>query len=132
MSIVIDTSIIIAVVTNEPHKHRLIEITRGVDLLAPPSLHWEIGNAFSAMIKRKRIRLDQALAALQAYAEIPILFSEVALQTALELAERLDVYAYDGYVIGCALQHRCALVSLDRGLLQAARRAGATVIEVEA
>jgi predicted nucleic acid-binding protein len=83
------------------------------------------------MIKRKRIRLNQALAALQAYAQIPILFSEVPLQTALELAVRLDVYAYDGYVIGCALQHRCALVSLDRGLLQAARRAGATVIEVE-
>jgi hypothetical protein len=39
MSIVVDTSVIIAVVTNEPHKQWLVEITRGVDLLAPPSLH---------------------------------------------------------------------------------------------
>jgi uncharacterized protein with PIN domain len=49
MNIVVDTSVIIAVITNEPHKPQLIDITREVDLLAPLSLHWEIGNAFSAM-----------------------------------------------------------------------------------
>ena len=43
MDIVVDTSVIMAVITNEPEKDALIEVTRGVDLIAPPSVHWETG-----------------------------------------------------------------------------------------
>jgi len=100
-------------------------------LIAPPSLHWEIGNAFSAMFKRKRISLEQAIAALAAYHQITIQFSEVELDTALDLSYRLNVYAYDAYVIGCALKHKSPLVSLDRVLLDAARRAGVSTKEVK-
>jgi len=57
MNLVVDTSVIIAVITNEEHKRQLINLSKGADLIAPPSLHWEIGNAFSAMFKRKRISL---------------------------------------------------------------------------
>jgi predicted nucleic acid-binding protein len=131
MNIVVDTSVIIAVITNEPHKAQLIDITRGVDLLAPLSLHWEIGNAFSAMMKRQRINLQQALAALGVYEQIPLRLVDISLQTALELVGQLNIYAYDAYVIGCALQYRCPLVSLDGALLQAAKQAGATMIEVK-
>ena len=49
--LVADTSTIIAVIGNEPEKPLLIAKTQGYDLIAPQSLHWEIGNAFSAMIK---------------------------------------------------------------------------------
>lgn len=55
MEIVVDTSVIIAVIVDEPEKARLIESTKGASLIAPGSLYWEIGNAFSAMLKRKRI-----------------------------------------------------------------------------
>ena len=55
MKIVIDTSVIIAVITNEPHRESLLQATLGAELLAPPSVHWEIGNAFSAMLKRNKI-----------------------------------------------------------------------------
>jgi len=37
MRFVVDASILIAVVVNEPEKSRLVEITKGVDLLAPAS-----------------------------------------------------------------------------------------------
>ena len=57
MKYVVDASVIIAVIANEPEKERLVEITQGADLLAPASVHWEIGNAFSAMIKRGRVSL---------------------------------------------------------------------------
>ncbi|MFA6980539.1 MAG: type II toxin-antitoxin system VapC family toxin [Ignavibacteriaceae bacterium] len=60
MSLVVDASIIIAVLTNEKNKSNLIRVTVGEDLLAPSSLHREIGNAFSAMFKRNRITLEQA------------------------------------------------------------------------
>ena len=50
MGIVVDTSVIISVITNEKHKAQLIKITKGEEFLAPKSLHWEIGIAFTAML----------------------------------------------------------------------------------
>ena len=49
---------------------------------------------------------------------------------AVELAQRLGIYAYDAYIIACALNQRCALISLDRRLVAAAKVAGADVLEV--
>lgn len=130
MNLVVDTSVIIAVITNENHKSQLIMLSKGADLLAPSSMPWEIGNAFSALLKRNRITLKQATAALAAYNQIPIRFYDVSLSTALDLAHRLNVYAYDAYVIACALKHSSPIVSLDNGLLDAAHRAGVETIEV--
>jgi uncharacterized protein with PIN domain len=39
MKLIVDTSVIVAVLTNEKHKQRLIERTRDADLVAPSSLH---------------------------------------------------------------------------------------------
>lgn len=131
MNIVADTSVVLAVITNEPHKQELVSLTRGSDLLAPASLPWELGNAFSAMFKRGRITLSQARQALRAYRRIPIRLCDVDLDRVLELSQDLDVYAYDAYVVVCARQHRCPIVSLDDGLLDASRRANVRVLEVE-
>ncbi len=46
MDIVVDTSAIMAVIINEAQREILIDLTRGANLLAPASVHWEIGNAF--------------------------------------------------------------------------------------
>jgi predicted nucleic acid-binding protein len=130
MNLVVDTSVIIAVILNEAHKKRLVEITKGTNLLAPSSLHWEIGNAFSAMFKRRRITLKQAIAALTAYGQIPLRFCDVGLTAALKLSESLNIYAYDAYVLDCALNNNCPIVSLDAVLLEAARETGIEVLEV--
>lgn len=60
MKLVVDTSVILAVLLNEPHRQKILDITKGAELYAPASLHWEIGNAFSAMFKQNRLTLDQA------------------------------------------------------------------------
>jgi hypothetical protein len=65
MNLVMGTSVIIAVITNEDHKGQLIGISKGADLIAPASIHWEIGNAFSLMFKRNRIGLERATSALE-------------------------------------------------------------------
>ena len=130
MNIVIDASAIIAVIAAEPQREALIALTRGADLLAPQSVHWEIGNAFSAMIRRNRITLDQATIAIRAYKRIPIRFLEIDLQASLEIADRLGICAYDAYLIRCALRYNAPLLSLDRGLVSAAQRLNAQVIEV--
>lgn len=130
MNLVVDTSAIIAVVTNEPHKRRIVRSTSGADLLAPFSLHWEVGNAFSAMFKRGRLTLRQARKALRAYLQIPIRFCDTDLGLALELAERLDIYAYDAYMIACALERRCPLLTLDACLASVAADADVKVVEI--
>lgn len=42
----VDTFTIIAVIANEPEKEALIELTKGADLIALHSVHWENGQTF--------------------------------------------------------------------------------------
>ena len=67
MDLVIDALVIIAIITTEATKSDLIAATSGMDLIAPVSVHFAIGNAFSAMFKRERITLKQAQDALAYY-----------------------------------------------------------------
>jgi len=130
MKIVVDTSVIIAVIAQEPERLALIELTRGLELIAPPSVHWEIGNAFSAMLKRQRITLELALQALDVYAKIPIRFLEVELEKTLKIAHQQNVYAYDAYIIRCAQKYRAPILSLDRNLIVCAQKMGLRLKEV--
>ncbi len=128
--LVADTSTIIAVIANEPETPLLIAKTQGYELFAPRSLYWEIGNAFSAMIKRRRITLAQATAAIEIYEQIPINLVDVDLKQALEIVGKHKVYAYDAYMMACALNRSCPLLTLDGGLAYAAKAAGVEVWEV--
>jgi predicted nucleic acid-binding protein len=130
LKIVVDTSVIVAVIANEPEKTALVELTRGLELIAPPSVHWEVGNAFSAMMKRKRITLNEALKALDVYDKIPIKFLDVELEQTLRIAANLNIYAYDAYIIRCAQKYRTPLVSLDQNLVIQAKNIGIHVKEV--
>jgi len=130
LSLVIDTSVIIAVIMNESSKIRLIKITKGEELIAPSSLHWEIGNAISAMFKRKRISLSQAQKAIEAYNSIQKRLMDVDLIRSLELSKELNIYAYDAYFIECARYLSLPLVSLDERLINASKGIGINIIEV--
>ena len=130
MEIVIDTSALLAVVGEQPERAELIRLTRGATLVAPASVHWEVGNALSAMFKRKSIGLDATLELLDAYAAIPIRLIDVALKQAVELSARLNVYAYDAYVIACAVNQRAPVLTLDGGLIEPARDLKLDVLEV--
>ena len=105
-------------------------MTRGVDLIAPASLHWEIGNAFSAMLKRKRIHLKHVTTAMKQYNKIPIRFHETDLNDAIIIAEQLNIYAYDAYFLSSALHFKAPLLTLDRQLVSQAKYLNLNVIEV--
>jgi predicted nucleic acid-binding protein len=130
VEIIVDTSVLIAVLTGEPTRDHLIARTQGAELLAPGSVHWEVGNAFSVLLKRRRLQLPEVQAALAAYAQIPIRFVDVELAAALELAHRFGLYAYDAYLMACARRQRAPLLSLDARLGRAAREAGVELMEV--
>jgi predicted nucleic acid-binding protein len=130
MEIVIDASVLIAVITNEDEKEKLIQLTTGAELIAPLSVHWEFGNAFSSLLKRKRLTVTEVLAAVDIYLQIPVRFVEVELTESLELANELSIYAYDAYLLRCAAKYRLPLITLDGRLAEAARKKKIQVLEV--
>jgi predicted nucleic acid-binding protein len=129
-NLVVDASILIAVITNKAVKVKLIHLTQNLDLMAPYSVHWEIGNAFSAMFKRKRISIDDALQAIKAYKQIPIRFVNSEIEEAIQLAYSLKIYSYDAYLIQCAIKYNSPLLSLDQGLINSAKLLEVKVVEV--
>lgn len=128
--IVVDTSALVAVLASEPQRAVLIRVTDGADLVAPASVHWEIGNALSAFLKRRRATLAQLQRCLVAYAAIPLRLVDVDLALALELASEHNLYAYDAYLLTCALSQRAPLLTLDQGLARAATSSGVELVEV--
>jgi predicted nucleic acid-binding protein len=130
LNLVVDASVLLAVLTSEPERASLLGLTQNADLIAPASVHWEVGNALSAMLKRARVTSTQAEAVLNNYERIPIRFVEVSLREAIQISSERKIYAHDAYLIACALDQRCRLISLDRALLQAAKDSGAQTVEV--
>lgn len=116
MGIVVDTSVIISVITNEKNKNRIIQLTRDEDMVAPSSLHWEIGNAFSAMLKRRRAEINLIIKAISYYRMIPLRLIEVDLVKSLKIAKEFNIYAYDAYFLECAYSFKLPLLTVDTNL----------------
>ncbi|MGA2641793.1 MAG: type II toxin-antitoxin system VapC family toxin [Spirochaetia bacterium] len=130
MTFVVDASILLAVLMSEPERPKIVELTKDVDLIAPASVHWEVGNALSSMLKRGRLTLGQAESVLKNYEKIPIRFVEVSLRDSIRISADRKIYAYDAFLIACARDQKCRLISLDRALLQASIDTGIQVVEV--
>ena len=127
--IVIDTSAIIAVLLDAPEKAALIRITEDAALISPSSVHWEVGNAFSAMMRRGRLTPELAVRAVEIYRSIPIRFVDVDLGASLTIASEHHLYAYDAYLIECARGRRAPLLTLDRALARVAAKMSIDVLE---
>lgn len=129
MKIVADTNTFLAVALDEPEKTLIIDLTLGHELLAPEVLPFEIGNALTAMMKKRSLEPDELGPAWDAVQRIPVELRQVDFQDALRIAGRYNIYAYDAYVLGCAMATRSPLLTLDRGLKAVAREAGVEVLE---
>lgn len=129
MEIVADTNIFLAVALDEPEKARIVQLTSGVSATAPEILHYEIGNALSAMVKRRKLSQAQALKAEQSAAGIAVRLARVDVHNALQLALTHDIYAYDAYFLKCALDLSLPLLTLDQRMRQVAGQLGIKVLE---
>ena len=129
MNIVSDTNIFLAVLLNEPERGRIVEITSGSNIIAPEILPYEIGNALSAMIKRKRITTNEALSVQKATKAISARLVAVDIQQALKIAIKFNIYAYDAYFLHCAKMLACPLITLDRRMKQVASELNIKVLE---
>jgi predicted nucleic acid-binding protein len=113
MEIVTDVSAIMAVLLYEPERDAIIAVTEGHEIVGPKCIPWEVGNAFSVAIKRRRITLRKAVNALTAFETIPIRYFDTDIIQAIRIASRYQVYAYDAYYLECAVRHRKPLLTLD-------------------
>ena len=130
MDIVIDTSALIAVIVGEPERNRIVELAAGNTLIGPGSIPWEVGNAFSAMLKKDRLTLNDAHKALTIFEGIPIRYTKPDFAHALTIAHQAGMYAYDAYFLDCAVRHNTPLMTLDRKLMTAAKNLNVAILEV--
>jgi predicted nucleic acid-binding protein len=130
MDIVIDTSALLAVIVAEPERGRIVKLTAGHTLIGPGSIPWEIGNAFSAMLKQRRLGLLEVEEGLKIFETIPLRLVRIDMKNALAIAGQAKTYAYDAYFIDCAVRRAAPLLTLDGGLKKAAIKHGVQVLEV--
>jgi predicted nucleic acid-binding protein len=131
MDIVVDTSVLMAVILSEPEREAIIRATSGHTLVGPESIRWEIGNAFSAMFKKDRISLREAQQGMVVFDAIPIRYLDVDLRHSLMLSHDNHLHAYDAYFLDCAIRHKAPLLSLDGQMTAKARVVGVDILEIQ-
>lgn len=129
MYLVSDTNIFLAVALDEPEKANIVRLTADADAVSPEILPYEIGNALTAMIKRKQITHEEALSTFRATRQIPVRLFPVDIQDALELALDHNIYAYDAYFLQCAKTLSCPLITLDTRMKQVANDLNIDILE---
>jgi len=131
MKIVADTNAFLAVALEEPEKGVLIALTAGHELVAPEVLPFEVGNALTTLMRRRRLKPDQLSSVWAATQRIPVELRRIDIPSALALAARFGIYAYDAYFIECAICSRAPLLTLDRQMVGVARKLSVETLEVE-
>lgn len=128
--IVLDTSVIIALLASDEERVPILERIRGIELVCSESATPEVGNAVSAMLKRQRITLEQGVAIVEGFARLPLSFVSYDLTRAVELCHLYNIYAYDAYVLECAARLHLPLMTLDVRMAEVAHTLTLPVIEV--
>jgi predicted nucleic acid-binding protein len=129
MKMVVDVNIVLAVVLGEPEREWAIKVSRNATAFAPKSFPFELGNALSALFKRKRLSNDGVLAAWRAAAKYQVTLCDIDMAAALRLACVHNIYAYDAYIVQCAVEQKAVLMSLDRRMIAIAKGVGLDVME---
>ncbi len=129
MKIIADTNTFIAVALNEFEKGRIIRLTEGHDLIAPDVLPFEIGNALTAMMKKNALKKEEVASAWEVVQQIPVDLRRTDIKSALKIAIKFNIYAYDAYFLECADKLRSPLLTLDLGMKRVAREIGITILE---
>ena len=131
MHIVIDTSALIAAILGEPERDTIVSVTSGQTLIGPGSIPWEVGNAFTAMMKRGRIEAEEARRGLKIFGRIPLRYVHIDMENVVSIAAEFNTYAYDAYFLDCAVRHRASLLTLDLSLRRVAEELGVNLVNME-
>lgn len=129
MKIIADTNIFIAVALNEPEKGKIIQLTKGHELIAPDVLPFEVGNALTAMMKKNTLKREEVESVWDVIQQIPVDLRHIDIKSALSIAIRFNLYAYDAYFLECAENLKSPLLTLDLGMQRVAIEIGIKILE---
>ena len=127
----IDTSALLAVLLDEPEKQAVVNASMGRILCAPASVRWEVGNAATAGVKRRRLTAVRARQLVKDFGKVTLRDLTVDIDRAVDLALELGLYAYDGYILEAARSSGYPLLTLDRTIGSHAQKMGLLVVEIE-
>lgn len=130
MNIIVDASVILAVITNEKDKDKILGKTRHANLLAPAIIDMEILKTIMSMYKRQWLRLNQVKEAFLVFQEIPIRRLNLPPSDIALLAINLNISANDAAYLLAAAKHKCPIITLDERLKIAAHKSGQKLLEV--
>jgi predicted nucleic acid-binding protein len=118
--LVVDCSVLAAVLFDEANRDQAAEALGGRDLHAPDLIDHEL---VSVAVKKARLGLGEvAHQALMDLAELALTRCQVDASTQLDLAVRYDLTAYDAAYLALADALRAPLVTYDLRLGDAAHR----------
>ena len=130
-NIVIDTSAILAVLLDEPEKQAVVDATMGSVVSAPASLRWEVGNAATAGVKRRRLTSERARQLVTDFEQVAIRELAIDLRRAVDLGVELGIYAYDAYILEAARSSGSPLLALDGPIRRNANKQGLSLVELD-
>jgi predicted nucleic acid-binding protein len=130
MDILIDANIAVAIILNEPTKSSIIKATVGHDVVSTEILPHEVGNALTALYKRKHLTGEQVQEAFVRFERIPLRLIKVNIGAALDIACTCRIYAYDAYYLELARRLRLPLLTLDKQMKQNGKTMQLDMLEV--
>ncbi|WP_010261324.1 type II toxin-antitoxin system VapC family toxin [Treponema primitia] len=131
MNIVIDASVIMALIIDEPEKEIAIRLTKDTTLLAPQMIPFEIGNALTRIYKRHILVEDEIIKAYREFKKIPLKTVEVDMENALRIACKYTIYAYDAYYLETAKRLKIPLLTFDANMKRIALEMNLELLEDE-
>ncbi|MBM3908721.1 MAG: type II toxin-antitoxin system VapC family toxin [Gemmatimonadetes bacterium] len=128
--VVVDTSVVLAVLLNEPARSSILRRTRGARVLVAGSLEWEVGNALITLLRRRRLTANDLQRAWRSFRRIPFAIGACDVATALRLAADAGLDAYDAYAVETARAASAPLLTLDERQRRAAIAVGVDAPEL--
>jgi predicted nucleic acid-binding protein len=119
------------VLLEEPEKHAVVEATMGSVVCAPASVRWEIGNAATAGVKKRRLTPERARLLITDFEQVTIRELTIDLRRAVDLGLELGIYAYDAYILEAARSSGFPLLALDVPIQRNAKKLGLSLVELD-
>jgi predicted nucleic acid-binding protein len=131
MELMVDASVLICIILNEPEKKKIIALTEGMALVSPEAISFEIGNALSRMYKKHRLNEEQIIKSYELFNSLPLRLVKVDMVAALKLSCKYTIYAYDAYYLEAAYRLSLPLLTLDGPMKNTGKDMKIDILEVQ-
>lgn len=119
--LVVDASVLAAVLFGEEETDLALSWMRGHALAAPQLVDYEIANIALSKLRRKQVDADAAAQSLTLFSELELARLPAPADAVFAIATQYDLSAYDAAYLWLAVQLRSPLATFDRRLGTAAR-----------